>query len=352
MIKGNQYFFGLFAAFALGLVIYLFQPFWLNIIIAALLAVATSNITLLSLRITKNNKTLSAAITTAFLLVLFLAPLLYGIISVGSYAASFDLSKITKTIEYLKTASFHLPESVSFLEPRLKEFIESIDIAALGTKSIASLASLGKLSAKFVMDMGFILVFFFFAVLYGTELVSYLRENLPLKKDNTQFILSEMANVMSVVFYSVLANMIIQGVLFSIITAVYGFNPILTGMLFAICSLVPVVGGLLAFGPISLYLLASGDASGALVVAAYSIIVISFGADTLLKPLVIKFINDKLVKIPTKINELLIFFAMIAGLATFGFWGIILGPAIVTFFISTIKLYTLLRESGVWQDEP
>jgi len=72
--------------------------------------------------------------------------------------------------------------------------------------------------------------------------------------------------------------------------------------------------------------------------------VISFGADTLLKPLVIKFINSKLVKIPTKINELLIFFAMIAGITTFGFWGVILGPAIVTFFVSTIKLYTLLRE--------
>ena len=38
---------------------------------------------------------------------------------------------------------------------------------------------------------------------------------------------------------------------------------------------------------------------------------------------------------------------MIAGISTFGFWGLILGPAIVTFFISTIKLYTLLKEHSV-----
>ena len=74
---------------------------------------------------------------------------------------------------------------------------------------------------------------------------------------------------------------------------------------------------------------------------------ISIVADTFLKPIVIKFINDKLVKIPTKINELLLFFSMIAGISTFGFWGLILGPAIVTFFISTIKLYTLLKEHSV-----
>ena len=74
---------------------------------------------------------------------------------------------------------------------------------------------------------------------------------------------------------------------------------------------------------------------------------ISIVADTFLKPIVIKFINDRLVKIPAKINELLIFFSMIAGISTFGFWGLILGPAIVTFFISTIKLYTLLKERSV-----
>ena len=119
------------------------------------------------------------------------------------------------------------------------------------------------------------------------------------------------------------------------------------GILFAFTSLVPVVGGLLAWGPISLYEFANGNTAAAIVIAVYTIVVISIVADTFLKPIVIKFINDRLVKIPTKINELLLFFSMIAGISTFGFWGLILGPAIVTFFISTIKLYTLLKERSV-----
>ena len=52
----------------------------------------------------------------------------------------------------------------------------------------------------------------------------------------------------------------------------------------------------------------------------------------------IKYINLKVVKNPTKINELLIFFSIVAGLSTFGFWGMIIGPAMVTFFISIMQL--------------
>ena len=53
---------------------------------------------------------------------------------------------------------------------------------------------------------------------------------------------------------------------------------------------------------------------------------------------VLKYINQKIVKTPTALNEILIFFSIIAGLSSFGFWGMIIGPATVTFFISIIQL--------------
>ena len=89
---------------------------------------------------------------------------------------------------------------------------------------------------------------------------------------------------------------------------------------------------------------AHGNTTTAIIIATYSIVVISIIADTFIKPLIIKYINDKLVKTPTVVNELLIFFAIFAGLTTFGFWGMILGPAITTLFISLLKLYKLLKE--------
>lgn len=66
--------------------------------------------------------------------------------------------------------------------------------------------------------------------------------------------------------------------------------------------------------------------------------VISIIADTFIKPLIISYINKRIVKTPTKINSLLIFFAIVAGLGTFGFWGMIIGPAMVSLFVSIMHL--------------
>ena len=320
----NRVFFGIFALCALALVAYLFKPFLLNIFIAALLAVATSNINVKFLQLTKGKKTLSAALTTIVLFSLFIAPFLYAVIEIARNA-----------------------EPIKFMEPKIKEIIADIDVKAISANIIANLAGIGKSSVNFLIDMVFILVFFFFAILYGSELAGYLKSALPMKESESEFILSEVANVMSVVLYSIVLNAILQGCLFAIITISYGYNGFLMGIIFAFTSLIPVVGGLLAWGPISLYEFANGNTAAAVVIAVYTVVVISIVADTFLKPIVIKFINDRLVKIPAKINELLIFFSMIAGISTFGFWGLILGPAIVTFFISTIKLYTLLKERSV-----
>ena len=40
-----------------------------------------------------------------------------------------------------------------------------------------------------------------------------------------------------------------------------------------------------------------------------------------------------------RLDSLVIFFAIIAGLATFGFWGMILGPAITAFFLAILKVF-------------
>ena len=343
----NRVFFGIFALCALALVAYLFKPFLLNIFIAALLAVATSNINVKFLQLTKGKKTLSAALTTIVLFSLFIAPFLYAVIEIARNAASFNTSYVTNTLDYFQSGNFQLPEPIKFMEPKIKEIIADIDVKAISANIIANLAGIGKSSVNFLIDMVFILVFFFFAILYGSELAGYLKSALPMKESESEFILSEVANVMSVVLYSIVLNAILQGCLFAIIMISYGYNGFLMGIIFAFTSLIPVVGGLLAWWPISLYEFANGNTAAAVVIAVYTVVVISIVADTFLKPIVIKFINDRLVKIPAKINELLIFFSMIAGISTFGFWGLILGPAIVTFFISTIKLYTLLKERSV-----
>jgi len=96
---------------------------------------------------------------------------------------------------------------------------------------------------------------------------------------------------------------------------------------------------LLIWLPIILIEFSHDNYIAGIVILVYSVIIISFLADTILKPIIIKYISTKIMQSRVYVNELLIFFSMIAGISSFGFWGVILGPAIITMFLSLIKLY-------------
>jgi len=49
---------------------------------------------------------------------------------------------------------------------------------------------------------------------------------------------------------------------------------------------------------------------------------------------------------PTPINELIIFFSIVAGMSSYGFWGMIFGPAITSFLIAISRIYIDLYGKG------
>ncbi len=338
----------IFLTTLLVLVVYamvvLFKPFLLNIAIASLLAIATIPIHKKILRLVKK-PFIASIITTSLLFILFFAPIMYAITVLAKEALNFDMNNIRDTIAFFKQYQLDLPESLQFLEPKIKEGLANIDLGAISSKILANAASFGKIGAGFFTNMILIVIFFFFANAYGRDIIEYIKSILPMENKEIEMIFWEMGNVMSVVFYSILVTACFEGILFSFVGLYYGYNSFLLGILYGFCSLIPVVGGALMWLPLSAYEFANGHTSTAIGIAVYSIVVISIIADTFIKPLIIKYINNKILDVPTVVNELLIFFAILAGLSTFGFWGMILGPAITTFFLSILKIYKMLKEN-------
>lgn len=319
--------------------------------IASLMAVATSNLNARSLRKLKGNKVLAASATTLVIFLLFFIPFIYTMIVLGKSLSGFDINQLKSSIAYLKTIQVDLPKGLDFLAPKLHEILSGLDLNQITKGAFGYISNFTKFGTKFIMDILLICVFYFFANLYGSKLLAYLKKITPIADVELAGILSEVSNVMAVVFYSVIIVAFFEGCLFGIIVHIFGLNGLLFGVLFAFSSLIPAVGGALVYIPVSAYIFLKNGMQDALIVFAYSIIIISVIADTFIKPLIIKWINHKLVSVPTEVNELLIFFAMIAGISSFGFWGIILGPAIVTFFISMLKLYALLQERRLFEQK-
>jgi len=55
--------------------------------------------------------------------------------------------------------------------------------------------------------------------------------------------------------------------------------------------------------------------------------------------MIIRYIKDDVLHSSVRINELLIFFSIVAGMSSYGFWGMILGPAITSFLIAISNIY-------------
>ena len=324
---------GLFVLVLYG-VWYLYQPFLLLMFIAALLTLATSSLNGFFTKFIRF-KTLRAILMTLILGLLFFAPIVYAINASSAIVNNFDPAVVDKIIG-LKN-NFVLPDFLGFAKPMVEEFLGSLNSQDIAKDIVSFATTVLQKSAGFFKDMFLILVFFFFGNLYSKELVKFLKDILPFEKNSTFYV--EIANVMSVVFYSTLITGVLEGALFAFMVMSFGYDGLLFGILYGFASLVPVIGGLIMWLPLSMYEYASGNTSTAIIIIVYSIIMISIIADTFLKPMIIKYVQTDIIKSQRKINEIIVFFSIIAGLTTFGFWGMILGPAITTFFISLARIY-------------
>lgn len=324
--------------FVFGWVLYLFKSFWTTIAIGFLLAISTSSVHKKILSVIHKNF-ISALVTTLILCFIFLIPLVYAITQIVIYASNINPGDITGYFNGIKNMDIKLPQQLEFIKPKIDDIIAGIDINAIVKYIFGLVSKFGKSSVNFFIDMFLIVIFYFFSNLYGTKISIMLEKEFSQVNKQIKYIFVEVANTMSVVFYSTISNAILQGILFGIIASIFKYDGLLLGIIFAFSSLIPGIGGALIYIPLSAYTYLNGNPIDAVVILLYSVIVISTIADTFIKPLIIKFINSKLITSPANISELLIFFAMIAGLSTFGFWGVILGPAILTLFVAMLKSF-------------
>ena len=334
-----QYFIAVLFATSLYWMYLLYAPFILVITIAALLSISTSNIQL-ALEKSLNNKFLAASISSILLAALFFAPLGYFLATLTIELNSLSAETLQKVETYLRAFVETPPVYLLFLKPYLVEVVQELNVNTLTTDALGVAGKIGAFSAGFLKNAFLVIVFYFFAQYNGAIIVSYLKRVVQMSVDESTVLARELSDVMSVVFYSIIATAMFEGILFGGAISYMGYNGLLFGIMYGFASLIPVVGGVLMWLPFMIYEFSIGDSSNAIFIAMYSIVVISIIADTFIKPLIIKEINYRLLKEnDTKMNELIIFFAIIAGLTTFGFWGMILGPAITAFFLTILKLF-------------
>jgi predicted PurR-regulated permease PerM len=132
--------------------------------------------------------------------------------------------------------------------------------------------------------------------------------------------------------------MFTQGLAFGLFIAFFdGYNALLLGFLAGITSVIPILGTALVWVPIALGEYLAGNTLNAIIIAVYSWAMMAFFIDNVVKLVILNFINRSMSGGEVRTHEFIIFFAIVGGLASFGFWGFVIGPALVAFAITTFK---------------
>ncbi len=311
-----------------------YQPFLFPIIIAMLLTMGTYNITK---KFTKkfNSRVISSIVATLLLILLIFVPILYIAAASVDYLTHIDKDIIKEATQYIKEILVALP----YGNELSAEFFKDDEIMT-SIKSYASyLTSASSAGIGFIKNILFVLVFYFIINVYGDKVFVVIQSIIPIPTIKSTKIISSVSSTMEVVFYSIIVTAIFEGLLFGLFIQFYGFDGLLFGIIYGFASLIPVIGGAIVWLPISIYVWNNISPEVSIQIASYSIIVISIIADTFIKPIIIKVVQKDMLKSVNEINELLIFFSIIAGMASYGFWGMILGPAITSFLIAMTRIY-------------
>lgn len=325
--------------FALALVgaYSIYQAFLLSMVVALLLTMATANMHQnLAKRIESEH--FSALILSLLLFTLLFVPIIY-IATIGvQYMTAIDADIINRTT--MKLSSFS--ENIPVLDDWVQENLNNNKILELIKTSTTTITKAGSQGFGFIKNVFFVIIFYYILNLYGEKLFSLMRDLLPMGNEEGHKILTEISSTMEIVFYSIIVTAIFEGMLFGIMSSLFGFNGLLFGVIYGFASLIPIIGGAVVWIPVSLFAWSTLTTNIAIFIAVYSIVVISIIADTFVKPMIIKYIKDDVLHSSVKINELIIFFSILAGMSSYGFWGMILGPAITSFLIAISRVYIKL----------
>jgi predicted PurR-regulated permease PerM len=208
------------------------------------------------------------------------------------------------------------------------------------TKYVAPM--LGGLVANVAATLGslFVTLFtLFFLLRDGERVAQLMRRLLPFPDEQSDRLVAETRDLVIASVGAGLAVALVQGVVAGLTFWMLGANsPVVWGAATAVCSLVPVVGSTIVWGPVAIWWLLSGEVARGLILLAVGSGGIAL-VDNVLRPVILSG--------RTSVSGLVIFFGLLGGVGAFGLVGLVLGPIVLVTAGTLIDALTRPLDSEV-----
>jgi predicted PurR-regulated permease PerM len=264
----------------------------------------------------------AAAVLTVTLVIALLAPLVLAALSLSNAAVDLGhklLESDTGSEALRALAGSDESDGFDISALNWQQWLELLQRHGRDALGAANLF-FGALATLFIGLVVFVAAFFTFLV-DGARSYAWLLDRSPLDRGHTHRLASAFTETGHGLIVGVGLTALIQGAVATVGYLVTGVpRAFVLGLVTACASLIPSVGSGLVWTPVALGLAMSGRSGAAIALLIIGCLVST--VDNLLRPLLMQYGNLKL-------HGLVLFVAMLGGIAVFGGAGLLLGPLLV-----------------------
>jgi predicted PurR-regulated permease PerM len=269
-------------------------------------------------------------------------PLLYLIIQTSDLISTLNIEQIKQTILAMWNNVLNYADSIPVLHEPLAR-LKTEGSSLIDTSSIRTLLKGGENMVSrvsgLIIQIGWILMFYFLFNIYGDKILYFLGTLTPTNPEHEKYLYRECTGTVAVVFYGTMFNMTAQGLAFGLLMSFIGnYNAPYLGVLAGFCSIVPIIGAAPVYLPVIAIELLAGNYLNAIIILTFALVIMVFFFDNILRLLFIGYLK-RVFGFEYTMNGILILLSIFAGISSFGFWGIILGPSVFALTLAAANLY-------------
>jgi predicted PurR-regulated permease PerM len=184
---------------------------------------------------------------------------------------------------------------------------------------------------SYFLNLLLILFIAFFMLLQGDDFIDQIKKLSPMNEAHNQEILQVTESTIKATLWGTLIVALVQGILGGAGFFLFRIpEPVFWGTMMMVVSILPVIGPAIIWAPGVVFLYLRGDPALALGLFLWGAIIVSM-VDNLLRPLLIKGAQST--------STILIFLSILGGVTYFGMVGFILGPLLLSFLLSLLRIY-------------
>jgi predicted PurR-regulated permease PerM len=258
---------------------------------------------------------------------------------------------------YIVIISFPIYLSVNLVSPKVNELLRNQDKVVASVQSVADAVAaktgmeilsaeniktaaqkissivpmLLSSTATILANLFMMFFLFYFLLVGGRDMEKNLSKLIPLKPANIDILAKETKMMIKANAMGIPIICIVQGLFAALGYYLFGVKDwALWGFLTGIFAFFPLVGTMIIWVPLCIYVFAQNHALAALGLTIYSLLVTG-NVDYIARISFMKKIGD--------VHPLITVLGVIVGLNLFGFVGLIFGPLLISYFLILVKIY-------------